>query len=77
MVTEGLSVAVNNDPVGNLTRGWTTLPQCPLSTDPDSDPGCPGCNSWAYTACTASYCNNASIICNQTRCAQAIGCSFF
>jgi hypothetical protein len=62
MVTEGLSVAVNNDPDGNLTRGWITLPQCPQTAQP-----LPGWNSWGYTACTESFCHNASVICNQTR----------
>ncbi len=62
MVTEGLSVAVNNDPDGNLTRGWITLPQCPQAEQPF-----PGWNSWAYTACTENFCRNASIICNHTQ----------
>ena len=63
MVTEGLSVAVNNDPDGDLTRGWVTLPQCPQAVDPAGA----GQSSWAYTSCSRSYCANSTVLCNRTR----------
>ena len=73
MLTEGLSVAFNNNADGDLTKGWTTLPQCPQAVDPAGNgtvlaPLKPGSNSWAYTTCTKSYCRNVSnVACNRTR----------
>jgi hypothetical protein len=66
MLTEGLSVALNNNADGNLTHGWTTLPQCPQSVNPAA--GCGDNVSWAYTTCSVEYCSKTDqVLCNHIR----------